>query len=170
MIVREPLGKEAGDDGPTQEGEMMSGILCAIRGGPASQGPIELGIQLAKQTGERLHFLFVVNLDFLMMTETSRTQVLSEEMRGLGEFILLTAQAKADKSGVTAEGSVRQGAVMEEIVTLAKELEVSHIVLGRPRLEGQASVFTPDRLRAFVEFLEEETGSKVMLAESGGEE
>ena len=96
--------------------------------------------QLAKQTGERLHFLFVVNLDFLMMTEKSRTQVLSEEMRGLGEFILLTAQAKADKSGVIAEGSVRQGNVMEEIVTLAKELEVSHIVLGRPRLEDQPSL------------------------------
>ncbi len=148
----------------------MSGILCAVRGGPASQGPIELGIQLAKETGERLHFLFVVNLDFLKMTETSRTHVLSEEMRGLGEFILLTAQAKADKSGVIAEGSVRQGDVMEEIVTLAKELEVSHIVLGRPRLEDQASVFTPDRLQSFVKFLEEETGSKVMLAESGGEE
>ena len=148
----------------------MSGILCAIRGGPASQDPIELGIQLAKQTGEILHFLFVVNLDFLMKTETSRTQVLSEEMRGLGEFILLTAQAKADKSGVIAEGSVRQGDVMEEIVTLAKELEVSHIVLGRPGLGDQANVFTPDRLQSFVEFLEEETGSRVMLAASGGEE
>ncbi|HEY44952.1 MAG TPA: universal stress protein [Anaerolineae bacterium] len=148
----------------------MSGILCAIRGGPASQGPIDLGIQLAKQTGERLHFLFVINLDFLMMTETSRTHVLSEEMRGLGEFILLTAQAKADKSGVIAEGSVRQGDVMEEIVALAKELEVSHIILGRPRLEGQESVFTPERLQSFVQFLEEETGSKVMLAESRGEE
>jgi nucleotide-binding universal stress UspA family protein len=148
----------------------MSGILCAIRGGPASRGPIELGIQLAKQTGERLHFLFVVNLDFLKMTETSRTQVLSAEMRGLGEFILLTAQATADKSGVIAEGSVRQGDVMEEIVTLAKELEVSHIVLGRPRLEEQPSVFTPDRLQSFVRFLEDETGSKVLLAEPGGEE
>lgn len=148
----------------------MSGILCAIRGGPASQGPIELGIQLAKQTGERLHFLFVVNLDFLKMTETSRTQVLSAEMRGLGEFILLTAQAKADKSGVIAEGSVRQGDVMEEIVTLAKELEVSHIVLGRPRSEEQPDVFTLERLQSFVQFLEDETGSKVLLAERGGEE
>lgn len=148
----------------------MSGILCAIRGGPASQGPIELGIKLAKQTGEGLHFLFVVNLDFLLMTETSRTQVLSEEMRGLGELILLTAQAKADKSGVIAEGSVRQGDVMEEIATLAKELEVSHIVLGRPRRRDETNVFTPDRLQSFVEFLEEETGSKVVLAEPGGEE
>ncbi|KPK88467.1 MAG: hypothetical protein AMJ88_19005 [Anaerolineae bacterium SM23_ 63] len=59
---------------------------------------------------------------------------------------------------------------MEEIVALAKELEVSHIILGRPRLEGQESVFTPERLQSFVQFLEEETGSKVMLAESRGEE
>lgn len=147
----------------------MSGILCPIRGGPGSKGAIELGIQLAKQTGEQLHFLFVVNLDFLNLTVTSRTQVLSAEMRGMGEFILLTARAKAEEEGVIAGCTVRQGGVMEEIMNLAKEIEASHVILGRPQREEEENIFTVDRLQAFVQRLEEETGSKVMLVETGGE-
>jgi nucleotide-binding universal stress UspA family protein len=147
----------------------MSGILCPIRGGPGSKGAIELGIQLAKQTGEQLHFLFVVNLDFLNLTVTSRTQVLSAEMRGMGEFILLTARAKAEEEGVIAGCTVRQGNVMEEIMNLAKEIEASHVILGRPQREEAENIFTADRLQAFVQRLEEETGSKVMLVETGGE-
>ncbi len=146
----------------------MSGILCAIRGGPSSQGSIDLGIQLAKQTGEPLHFLYVVNLDFLKMTETSRTHVLSEEMRRMGEFILLTTQSKAERVGVAAEGIVRQGDVTEEIIDLAKQLAASHIILGRPKIEDQAAFFTEDRFQAFVKRCERETGSKVLLAEMGG--
>jgi nucleotide-binding universal stress UspA family protein len=147
----------------------MSGILCPIRGGPGSKGAIELGIQLAKQTGEQLHFLFVVNLDFLNLTVTSRTQVLSAEMRGMGEFILLTARAKAEDEGVIAGCTVRQGDVMEEIMNLAKEIEASYVILGRPQREEEENIFTVDRLQAFVQRLEEETGSKVMLVETGGE-
>jgi nucleotide-binding universal stress UspA family protein len=149
----------------------MGGILCPIRGGPGSQNAIELGIKLAKQTGEHLHFLYVVNLDFLNLTELSRTNVLSAEMRGMGEFILLTAQAKAQEEGVQAEGSVRQGEVMPEIVALAREMEASHVILGRPKAkhDEQVNVFTDDRLQRFTQHLEEETGSKVVLANDGGE-
>lgn len=147
----------------------MGGILCPIRGGPGSKDAIKLGIDLAKGTGERLHFLYVVNLDFLNMTEMSRTHVLSAEMRGMGEFIVLTAQAKAEEAGVPADGSVRQGDLTQEIVDLAKELKASHVILGQPRHDDQVNVFTDERLRAFVEHLEEATGSKVVLAETGGE-
>ncbi len=43
----------------------MPGIICAIRGGPSSQPTIATSIQLAKDTKETIHFLYVVNLDFL---------------------------------------------------------------------------------------------------------
>jgi len=149
----------------------MGGILCPIRGGPGSKNAIELGIQLAKKTGERLHFLYVVNLDFLNVTQQSRTHVLSAEMRGMGEFILLAAQAKAEEAGVLADGSVRQGEVMDEIVTFAREVEATHVILGRPEAKGEehVNIFTTDRLRAFTQQLEEVTGSKVILANGGGE-
>jgi RNase H-fold protein (predicted Holliday junction resolvase) len=88
----------------------------------------------------------------------------------MGEFILLTAQARAEEAGVQAGGTVRQGNVVEEITVLAKEIEASHVILGQPRNEELENVFTSDRLQAFVQQLEEETGAKVMLTEPGGEE
>ena len=42
----------------------MSGIVCAVRGGPASQPTLQRAITLAKETGLPLFFLYVVNLDF----------------------------------------------------------------------------------------------------------
>jgi RNase H-fold protein (predicted Holliday junction resolvase) len=88
----------------------------------------------------------------------------------MGEFILLTAQAKAEEAGVNASGSVRQGNLVEEITALAKEVEASYVILGRPRSEELDNVFTSDRLQSFVQQLEEETGAKVVLTEQGGEE
>ena len=147
----------------------MGGILCPIRGGPGSRGAIAAGISLAKEIQEPLHFLYVVNLDFLNLTERGRTQVISEEMRGMGEFILLRAQAQAEQNGIKAQWTVRQGNVMDEIMAMAKEIEASHIILGQPKHEEQ-NVFTMERLKAFVEHCEKETGAKVVLAETGGDE
>ncbi|MEJ2561885.1 MAG: universal stress protein [Anaerolineales bacterium] len=148
---------------------MMGGILCPIRGGPGSRGAIAAGISLAKEIQEPLHFLYVVNLDFLNLTERGRTQVISEEMRGMGEFILLRAQAQAEQNGIKAQWTVRQGNVMDEIMAMAKEIEASHIILGQPKHEEQ-NVFTMERLKTFVEHCEKETGAKVVLAETGGDE
>jgi nucleotide-binding universal stress UspA family protein len=148
---------------------MMGGILCPIRGGPGSKGAIAAGISLAKKLREPLHFLYVVNLDFLNLTERGRTQVISEEMRGMGEFILLRAQAQAKQNGIEAQWTVRQGNVMDEIMAMAKEIQASHIILGQPKHEEQ-NVFTMERLKTFVEHCEKETGAKVVLAETGGEE
>lgn len=147
----------------------MGGILCPIRGGPGSRGAIATGITLAKEKQEALHFLYVVNLDFLNLTERGRTHVIAEEMRGMGEFILLRAQALAEKDGVEAQWTVRQGNVMEEIMAMAKEIQASHIILGKPKHEEE-NVFTMDRLQDFVQRCEAETDAKVVLAESGGGE
>ena len=147
----------------------MGGILCPIRGGPGSRGAIATGITLAKEKQETLHFLYVVNLDFLNVTERGRTQVIAEEMRGMGEFILLRAQTVAEKGGVEAQWTVRQGKVTEEIIAVAKEIQASHIILGKPKHDEQ-NVFTMEHLQSFVQHCEEQTGAKVVLAETGGEE
>jgi len=80
----------------------MSGIVCAIRGGPASRPTIDRSIQLATETGLPLYFLYVVNLKFLAHTSSSRTHVISKELNEMGEFILLMAQTEAEKKGITS--------------------------------------------------------------------
>ena len=88
----------------------MSGIVCAVRGGPASQPTIHRAILLAKETGQKIHYLYVVNLDFLERTASSRTHTISKELRHMGEFILLTAQIEAQNQGVDSVGAQRWAA------------------------------------------------------------
>ncbi len=143
----------------------MSGIVCAIRGGPDSQPTIHRSITLAQKTGQTIYFLYVVNLDFLSHTATSRTHVLQQEMQEMGEFILLTAQAQALEKGATAEIMVRQGQVSSEIIELCHAIKADFVVLGRPRRQDDADVFTHERLDKFVQYIEKESHAQVILAE-----
>lgn len=141
----------------------MSGIVCAIRGGPGSRATIARAIEQARETGEPLIFLYVVDLDFLLRTETSRVRTISEEMHQMGEFILLAAQAKAMEKGVTAQGVVRHGNVIEEITGLCHEIGASCCILGRPQAEQESNVFTADTLEQFCEYAEEQVGAKIIV-------
>ena len=145
----------------------MGGIVCAIRGGPDSQATIARAIALAKDTGLPLHFLYVVNLDFLSYTSSSRVHTISQDMHQMGEFILLAAQDSASARGVTAQGVVRHGDVGEEIINLCHELQADYLVLGRPKVQREGSVFTQTQLAQFVERTEQQTGAKVVLPEEG---
>jgi nucleotide-binding universal stress UspA family protein len=141
----------------------MPGIVCAVRGGPASQPTIAKAIALAQETSLPLCFLYVVNLDFLSQTPTSRVHTISQEMHQMGEFILLMAQETAARQGISAEGVVRHGSVGEELIGLCHELEADYLVLGKPKVEREDAVFTQELLREFVARTEEQTGAKVVL-------
>jgi nucleotide-binding universal stress UspA family protein len=141
----------------------MSGIVCAIRGGPDSQPTIARAIDLAQETGLALYFLYVVNLDFLSHTASSRVHTISKEMREMGEFILLMAQETAAQKGISAEGIVRHGNVGEELIGLCHEVEADYLVLGRPKIEQEDTVFTQELFHKFVVRTEEQTGAKVIF-------
>lgn len=142
----------------------MSGIICAVRGGPDSKLTIKTAIKLAKEVNLPLYFLYVINLDFLSHTQSSKTSTISDELNQMGEFILLTIQEKAKRSGVHAEGVIRHGSVSEEIITLAGELQANYVVLGLPVGEEEKNVFVTDRIREFGNRIQQESGAEVILA------
>lgn len=144
----------------------MSGIVCAIRGGPHSQSTIDKAIALAQETSLPLYFLYIVNLDFLAHTTSTRTHTINQELEQMGEFILLAAQNRAANQEVTANGLVRHGSVGEEIIAFCNEVGADYLVLGRPQLEeDEANVFTHARLNSFAQLVKERTGTKVILLE-----
>jgi len=145
----------------------MTGIVCAIRGGPASQPTITHAVSLAQETGLPLYFLYIVNLDFLSHTSSSRVHTITQEMQQMGEFILLTAQATAAAHSVNAHGVVRHGNVTEEIIQLCHEISADYVVLGSPQLRQKENVFSHDRMAQFAEKLEEQTGARVVTAQAG---
>jgi nucleotide-binding universal stress UspA family protein len=143
----------------------VSGIVCAIRGGPASRPTIEKAIELAKSRGLELFFLYIVNIDFLDRTILSRVSTISQQMQHMGEFIMLSAQATAKSKGIEAQGLVRHGDVTDEINKLCHEIQADYLVIGSPKFHREDSHFTQTLLRDFIKRVEEQTGAEVVLSE-----
>jgi nucleotide-binding universal stress UspA family protein len=143
----------------------MSGIICAIRGGPHSQPTIRQAVTTAKQHQIPIYFLYVVNLDFMEHTEHSRTQVIQRELREMGEFICLKAQIEAEREGVQAHVAVREGNVTDEIVALCHEIQAEFVILGQPQGKPTTNIFDQERLQKFSQSLETQTGAKVIFSQ-----
>lgn len=143
----------------------MSAIMCPVRGGPESQHTIQRALELAKETGLEVVFLYVVNLDFLTHTASSRSKVITQELTQLGLFILDAAQHRAELAGVPSKGEVRHGKVMDQIKELSAEIHARYIVLGVPRREREQNVFEHPQMTDFFERLQAETGAEIVLVE-----
>ncbi len=124
----------------------MGGIVCAVRGGPASHSTIGKGIELAQKEQRPLTFLYVVNLDFLTRTAQSRVASLLEDMRQMGEMILLLAADSAAVAGIDAGQVVREGNVYAEIVTFCREVDADIVVVGEPLLQQKSAVFDNEQV------------------------
>ncbi len=145
----------------------MSGIVCAIRGGPASQPTIQRAIALAQETGCPLHFLYIVNLDFLAQTIMHHKETMLHEMEQMGEFILLSVQEKARAQGVETVANVRHGKFLAELTALCHEIEADYVVVGRPR--GEGSLMAGHDLEAVQGQIETSTSASVVWAGAADE-
>lgn len=143
----------------------MSGIVCAIRGGPDSNSTINKSLTMAAEMGLPVYFLYVVNLDFFTQTSRSRVHTVSKEMHEMGEFILLTAKTQAEGQGIVAESVVRHGKVVEEIIELCKEISADYVILGEPRGRDGVDNLIHEQLTHIAERITVESGTEVILVE-----
>jgi nucleotide-binding universal stress UspA family protein len=139
----------------------MGKILCATRGGEDSYQTQDKAIDLAKELGDTLVFLYVVDLHFLDKTAAPIMVDIEEEVINMGEFLLLMAKERAKEQGVIAETIYRKGNVREKIKSTAQEIGATLIVLGRP--SGEDSAFRMADLVAFAFVIESDTGVKVKI-------
>lgn len=141
----------------------MSGIVCAVRGGPASHSTIRKGIELAREEKLPLTFLYVVNLDFLARTAHSRIASLLDDMRQLGEMILLLAADTAAAQSIEARRAVREGRVHEEIVAFCREVDADVVVVGEPLLQQRTAVFDREQVHQLRQALHEACRAQLVL-------
>ena len=140
----------------------MGKILCGTRGGEASYDTQDAAIALAKERGDELLFLFVVDVRFLGKTARAvRPDVVAEEMSRMGEFLLAMAQERAQEQGVAADYLLRRGEFRGELKAAASEEGVALVVLGQPG--GKGSAFVPADLEAFAAEIEAETGVEAVI-------
>lgn len=139
----------------------MGRILCATRGGEASRRTQDKAIALAREQGDELIFLYVVDIHFLDKTAAPIVVDVENEVAKMGEFLLLMAQERAAQQRVTATAIVRKGEVRDELKKAALEENVSLVVLGRPA--GDDSVFQLASLQNYAAEIEAETGIETRI-------
>lgn len=139
----------------------MGTILCPTRGGPASGCTQDEAISIAKERGDDLLFLYVVNLQFLDKTAAPIVIDIVDELHQMGEFMLLVAKERAEEQGVRSRTLTRKGEVREEIKEVAQEENVSLVILGRPA--GEQSAFQLAELEQFADEFERVTGIETMI-------
>jgi nucleotide-binding universal stress UspA family protein len=139
----------------------MGKILCATRGGEASYRTQDAAIALAKEQGDTLVFLYVVDLHFLDKTSAPLVVDVEGELAKMGTFLLLMAKERATEQGVAAETIWREGRVREVLKQVARETGASLVVLGRPA--GAESAFKLAGLEAFAAEIEAEVGVETRI-------
>lgn len=140
----------------------MGKILCATRGGKASYRTQDAAISLAKERGDELAFLYVVDTSFLDRTAAPIVVDIEGGIAKMGEFLLAMAQERAARQGVAARAICREGRVRQVIKAAVVEEGATLVVLGRP--VGETSAFIPEDLQAFADEIERETPVKVVIA------
>jgi len=139
----------------------MGIILCATRGGEPSSRTEQQAIALAKQRGDTLLFLYIVNTHFLDKTAAPIVVDVDDELSDMGEFLLLMARERAEQQGVRTETLLRKGKVRAEIKRVASEVGATTVVLGSPT--GKESAFQKESLKAFAREIEAESGAEVII-------
>lgn len=139
----------------------MGKILCATRGCEVSCRTQDEAIALAKERGDELVFLYVVDIQFLDKTAAPIVVDVENEVTKMGEFLLLMAQERAAAQGVTATTISRSGKVREELKQAALDEGATLVLLGRPA--GDESVFHLASLQAFAAEVEAETGVETRI-------
>jgi nucleotide-binding universal stress UspA family protein len=126
---------------------------------------IKQAVEFASKKKLPLFFVYVINLEFLSHTASSRVRTITHEMRQMGDFILLIAEERALDSGISAQGIVRQGSVTEEIIAMCREVDADYVVLGQPQGHEHGDVFTHERMQHLSQQIEIETGTQVIIVE-----
>jgi nucleotide-binding universal stress UspA family protein len=146
----------------------MGLILCATRGGEASYHTQQAAISLAKEHGDEIVFLYIIDLSFLNKTAAPLVVNIENKLEQMGRFFLLMAKERATEKGVECRTIIRKGSIREEIINAINSEEANGVVLGRPA--GQLSAFQESGLEAFAQEIVDLTSAKIYLIEKPKDE
>jgi cation:H+ antiporter len=135
-------------------------ILCATRGGSASQLTHERAIALAKERGAELIFLYVFDRDTLQRVATPIVINVETQIERMLAFLQATAQEQARLAGVPARVAVCTGNLIGRIEAVSKEEEVELIVMGSPA--GAGGRFARKAIQELAADIEAATGITVL--------
>lgn len=141
----------------------MGTLVCAIRGGEASRRTEEKAINLAREKGHKITFLYVIDQNLIEKSDPGIKKELREELIFLGKLLLRVARSQAKKKGVEADFVTGEGTIREAIEKCLKETKADLLVLGSPKEEHNQKYFKTEQIEKFAELITESTGIKVEI-------
>ncbi len=130
-------------------------IVCATRGGEGSKPTVQRAISMARERGLRLTFLYIADLQFMKRAMTGHARLAAEEIRKMGEFIMMTLVEKAQAQGVEADFAVRKARFRDGLLRYLEETHPAMLVLGSSK-PGTAHL-NANSLDKLVQEIEEQT-------------
>lgn len=143
----------------------MTTILCPTRGGKESHPNQDFAINLAKERGADLLFLYVSDLRLISRAGPPIIVDIEEEMAEMGDFLLAMAQERAEKAGVSAKTSVHSGVFSEVLREVIINNKINTVVLGGS--VEQTGLVSHDHLQGLSEELSRELSVEFIVVRNG---
>jgi nucleotide-binding universal stress UspA family protein len=136
-------------------------IVCATRGGEGSEPTVERAIELARERGIGLTFLHIADLEFMRRATTGNVSLAAEELRKMGEFLMMRLVDQAQAAGVEADFAVRQGHFEDQLLRYLIETRPATLILGCP--QPDTCLLEPPILARVAQKVERQTGVQVEM-------
>ena len=143
----------------------MMTILCPTRGGKENHPNQDFSINLAKERGADLIFMYVSNIQLISRSGPPIVVDIEEELDELGDFLLSMAQERAEKTGVQADVAVRRGIFSKVLREVIVEKKITTVVLGSSSKES--GIVSYQRLQELSTELNKELGVEFMVVQGG---
>jgi nucleotide-binding universal stress UspA family protein len=143
----------------------MPGVLCPTRGGEASYPNQDRAIQIAKERGSGILFLYVTDVRCLGRMARPMIVDVEEEIHEMGEFLVEMACERAEKAGVESRTLVLRGAFQDALVEAIQGNDVDVVVLGSPG--GETGITTADYLHELTAMLVDKMQVEVYVVGQG---
>ena len=145
-----------------ENAERADRILCPVRGGKRSSMTVERAVELAREYGARLIFLYVADVDFLGFATVARVKLMVEELMETGRFALSILADKARAKGVgEVTEIIREGKIQDVIQEVARETGAEVLVVGRPINTPGVPSFAASDFDKMIRTLTENTGVRI---------
>lgn len=142
---------------------MQQPIVCATQGGEASRRTQERAIDLAKEQGAELIFLYVADPSLVGPVDDSLVEPLKDEMARLGRALLCVARGRARQQGLNAQAVVIHGPLQKSIAGYLRQVGATTLVIGTPQTNAASQAFTVEGIQRFVQSMRQETGVEVVV-------
>lgn len=138
----------------------MGLVVCATRGGAGSRAVQHKAALHARDTGNKLVFLYVIDTTRMDARDESLKPAVQAELYWMGRALLRIAQQRAEMLGITSEIVIREGAIRDEICQFLEDKAAELVFLGAPR--GTSTTrFGDDSVEQFAQMIQHQSGVPV---------